>query len=158
MGSVVCFPASGSIILKMSRSKTFGEWLRGKRKAAGLSLQLVAERAGVSKGYLSNLERNAPHTVSGATPRPSLEAVDAIANAVGAPLAEARDAAGYAAPQAEPDPTLSRMLFYFNDLAGDQKQNALAMIEALWHRQHEKRKAEKEAAKHKEQKPKRHSA
>jgi transcriptional regulator with XRE-family HTH domain len=82
----------------------FPDWLQEKRKEAGLTQAELAERAGASKQYISNLERNAPHPETGAHPRPKVEIVDAIARALGAPLHQARLAAGYAAP----DETLSR--------------------------------------------------
>src|ERR1700730_844835 len=82
----------------------FPDWLSEKRKEAGLTQAELAERAGASKQYISNLERNAPHPETGAHPRPKVEIVDAIARALGAPVHQARLAAGYAAP----DETLSR--------------------------------------------------
>jgi transcriptional regulator with XRE-family HTH domain len=144
MGSVLAFRPGK---LMEPKPKTFGEWLHNKRKAAGLSLQLVADRASVSKGYLSNLERNAPHSVTGALPRPSLETVDAIAGAIGAPIAEARLFAGYAAPQHEPDPRNSQLLFYFSELPEDQQIAALAMVQSLWRQQHDRQKADREQKK-----------
>lgn len=147
MGSLVFFKKH----LMETEQETFGSWLLRKRKAAGLSLQELADRADLSKGYISNLERNAPHSVSKATPKPSQDTVDRIAAAVGAPVAEARYVAGYAAPQAQVDQNLSRLLFYFNDLQGEQKADALAVIEALWRRQQSKQKAEKLA--HKQRRP-----
>lgn len=75
---------------------SFGTWLYDKRKAANKSQDELAELAGCSKNYISILERNAPHTATGALPTPSRRVVIAIADALGVARAEALDVAGYA--------------------------------------------------------------
>lgn len=39
-----------------TKPSTFGPWLRDRRRAPGVSLRLLAERAGVSFSYLSKVE------------------------------------------------------------------------------------------------------
>jgi transcriptional regulator with XRE-family HTH domain len=127
---------------RMEKPKGFGRWLLEKRQAAGLSQQQVADRAKVSKQYVSNLERSAPHPVSKALPKPSLAKVDALAGAVGAPLAEARLVAGFAPPETgTAEISQARLLFYFNDLPEDARGDALAMLEAFWRNQQTRNKA-----------------
>jgi len=75
--------------------KNFGEWLQYWREGKNLSQQSIADRAGVSKSYISNIERQQPHATSGATPSPKLDVVDAIARALERPIPEARHWAGY---------------------------------------------------------------
>jgi transcriptional regulator with XRE-family HTH domain len=147
MGSVYVFRN-----LMEPSSKTFGEWLRAKRKLAGLSQQAVSDRAKnfgttISKQYVSNLERNAAHPTTGALPSPTLKKVDALAGAVGAPIPEARLMAGFAPPDtSEGDVAQARLLFYFNDLAEAARADALAMIEGFWRSQQARQKAEKHSA------------
>ena len=74
-------------------AKTFGEWLRKRRQEARLSQDELAARAGISKSYISTLERHAPHPKTGAPPQPTFETVDALAQALGIPIPVARDAA-----------------------------------------------------------------
>ena len=73
----------------------FGEWLYRVRKRVGLSQQELADLSGCSKSYISTLERGAVHSGSGGEIRPSEEIVAAIANALNAPINDARLAAGY---------------------------------------------------------------
>ena len=80
----------------MTEEITFGDWLRHKRKAAGMTLEELSEKAGCSTNYLSILERNKPHHQTGALPEPSYEIVEAIALALpGSPVREALELAGY---------------------------------------------------------------
>jgi transcriptional regulator with XRE-family HTH domain len=146
MGSVLAFRSG-----KMEPSqKTFGDWLRDRREAAHLSQQEVADRAGVSKAYVSNIERNMPHSVSKALPKPTVDKVDALCKAVGASISEGRLIAGYAAPHIGPaDADQTRLLFYFNDLLEVGKADALALIEALWRQQQSREKRTKAEVRHK---------
>jgi transcriptional regulator with XRE-family HTH domain len=73
----------------------FGDWLYRIRKQAGITQRELAKRSGCSVSYISTLERGAVHSGSGGEIRPSEEVVSAIANALNAPLNQARLAAGY---------------------------------------------------------------
>ncbi|MCB2229018.1 MAG: XRE family transcriptional regulator [Desulfarculaceae bacterium] len=64
----------------MLEEKEIGKNLRGMRKAAGLSLEDLAQKTGLSKGYLSKLE-NSPKS-------PPLSTLVVIAKALGATLSE----------------------------------------------------------------------
>lgn len=77
---------------------TFGQRLARWREAAGLSQGELAGRVGVTPTYICQLEREVDPKRAGEWPRPMLEVVDAIAEALGVPLAEARGAAGYDPP------------------------------------------------------------
>ena len=80
----------------------FGKWLRETRHRSGLSQEELAGHCGVTASYISRLEHELDHTRSGAPCLPPVEIVDAMAEALGTGLAEARLAAGYAPPEAEP--------------------------------------------------------
>jgi transcriptional regulator with XRE-family HTH domain len=62
--------------------KSGGEWIRTRRLELRLRQADVAERAGVSVSYISTLEREQPHSMTGAELRPEPEKVKAIAKAL----------------------------------------------------------------------------
>lgn len=64
-------------------SATLGQRLRRRRKALGLSLQAVAEGAGITAGFLSLVERDLA--------TPSIASVTAIASVLGATMGEFLD-------------------------------------------------------------------
>jgi transcriptional regulator with XRE-family HTH domain len=82
---------------------TFGAWLRETRRKARMTLEELAEKADCSKNYLSVLERNAPHHKTGALPQPSRKIVTAIALALGEPISDALQAAGYSSGYTYPE-------------------------------------------------------
>jgi transcriptional regulator with XRE-family HTH domain len=117
--------------------RTFGQWLFEKRREAGLTQPQLAESAGTSKQYVSNLERDAPHPLTGALPRPKVEIVDALARALGAPIAEARLSAGYAPPgeafskQVLVDNEFAVLGYEFRKLSVEDQNELRASLEML---------------------------
>jgi len=79
-------------------SETFGQYLTRRREAAGLTQAESAGRAGLTPTYIGFLERGSGPTGVGVGMRPRLEALGAIAEALGVPLAEVRGVAGYDPP------------------------------------------------------------
>lgn len=79
-------------------SETFGQYLTRRREAAGLTQAELARRAGLTPTYIGFLERGSGPTGVGVGMRPRLEALGAIAEALGVPPAEVRCAAGYNPP------------------------------------------------------------
>jgi|SRR5690606_4835298 len=75
---------------------TFGDWLRLHRKRKYLTIEDLAKKVGRSKQYISVLEREEPHALTGKPVKPSEDVVEALAAALGTDLDEARLAAGYA--------------------------------------------------------------
>lgn len=73
----------------------FSQWLREKRKAAGITQSQLAERVGVSVSYVSALERG-ESGATGKDRRPSVEIVDKLARALQLDRDEMRLKAGYA--------------------------------------------------------------
>lgn len=49
---------------------TLGQWLRQRRKEKRLTQAALAALSGVSASYISTIERQQPHSVSGAKLRP----------------------------------------------------------------------------------------
>lgn len=62
--------------------QTFGEWLRQRRVFLKLTQDQLAERAGVSKPYISRLERGSKHTESNAAPAPRPDTIRGLARAL----------------------------------------------------------------------------
>ena len=83
-------------------SDTFGQRLARWREAAGLNQDELARRVGVTATYIGYLEREDDPTGIGDRMRPMIQVVDAIAEALGVPLAEVRCAAGHKAPEGSP--------------------------------------------------------
>lgn len=117
-------------------AKTFGKWLAEKRKESGLTQPELARLAKTSKQYISGLERSAPHPITGALPQPTVKKVDAIAKALGAPLNEARLAAGYAPlngamPSSSMVEEIGVMFYGIEDLPPEKQQETLAAVRMI---------------------------
>lgn len=76
--------------------ETFGDWLRKRREELRISGADLERSSGVSRQYISNLERNVKSELTGRLIQPSVEKVDALAKGLGVAVDEARLAAGYA--------------------------------------------------------------
>lgn len=68
-----------------------GQWLRQERVAQNLTQRVLAERAGVSRSYLGDIER-------GRGARPSVTTIDRLATAIGATRLDLFRAAGMLGP------------------------------------------------------------
>jgi len=127
-------------IRRDSMQETFGEWLVRTRKKQGLTQLQLASRVGVTKQYISNLERDAPHGISGARPTPSAKVVKKIATGLDVPESEALRAAGYYPEEAEIDPRQTQLLSYFRELSDNERDDALALMETIYRRRERTRK------------------
>jgi transcriptional regulator with XRE-family HTH domain len=112
--------------------RDFGHWLIQKRRAAGLTQRELARKVSISKSYVSALERNERQPVTGQPVRPKLEKVDAIAEALGVPVSEARLAAGYAPPDLIANAIDQRLLDHFRELPESAKHDVVVMVEGLY--------------------------
>ncbi|HWV34814.1 MAG TPA: helix-turn-helix transcriptional regulator [Thermomicrobiales bacterium] len=89
-----------------------GEWLRSARKDQGLSQRALADRSGLSRSYVCDIER-------GRGAEPSLTTLDKLAAALGASRADLMRAAGLIDPSValrESDDE-RRLLAVFRDLS-----------------------------------------
>ena len=77
----------------------FGEWVRKKREEAGLSMNLLAKRSGLSEKYIRLLERGER--------KPKLETIEKLAQGLGVPFWEVAKAAGISVPGARRVPVIS---------------------------------------------------
>lgn len=76
--------------------KEFGVVLHEGRKAAGLTQEELAGRAGCSKSYVSMLERGAAVNASGEFVRPDEKLIDGFSDILDIPRSRLRTLAGYA--------------------------------------------------------------
>lgn len=86
--------------------ESFGKWLLRHRKALQLTQGDVAKAAGVSVSYVSTLEREQPHSLTGEHITPDREKVAALAKAVRGDINEALNLAGYASGTSNQIPEL----------------------------------------------------
>lgn len=117
-----------------SMAETFGQWLKKTRISRSLNQEQLARLANISKQYVSALEREAPHGITGASPTPKLKTVKALATALAVPESEALRRAGYYPQEAETDPRQAQLLSYFRELSDNEKDDALALIETVYRR------------------------
>lgn len=75
---------------------TFKEWLKNARKKAYLSQESLGKKVGVSKQYISVLEKGEPHPLTNKPVTPKREIVEALARITGADLNQGLKLAGYA--------------------------------------------------------------
>jgi transcriptional regulator with XRE-family HTH domain len=111
----------------------FGVWTRKHRTEQGLSLEDLATKAGISKQYLSVLERAAPQNGTNRPVIPSREVVEAIAVALDLAPEVAREVAGYSA-DAETYDLIEGVYLVFkgeNQITLTQKQQMLDAIRLI---------------------------
>ena len=98
----------------MSRSHPgdFGAWVKSHRKMLGLTQTEIAHKAGVSPSYISTIERQQPHTVTGIPVKPEREKVLAIAKAVGGDVNEALVLCGFLPTDASEIPEAIRIISF----------------------------------------------
>ncbi len=114
--------------------ETFGDWLKRHRKERGLSQSDLWRASGISKQYISALEKDARQPRSGKLMRPSEAKVDKFAVALNVPVAEARRAAGYTTPAKRGDVTKGqRAAEYVDGLPEDKQDDALLYLRLLYH-------------------------
>ena len=77
----------------------FSEWVRRKREEAGLSINQLAKRSGLSEKYIRLLERGER--------RPKIETLEKLARGLGVPFEEVAAAAGVSIIKARRIPVIS---------------------------------------------------
>ena len=83
------------MIATMTNYEQFGEVIRKRRKALGLSQDDLAEKTYQSKSYISLLENAKGHPQTGVPVRPKEEVVAKLSEALDLPLASLRSLIGY---------------------------------------------------------------
>lgn len=84
------------MVNKAHSLQNLSEWLYRSRRRAGLNQAELAQKSGLSKSYISILERGGEHPLTGKSVRPSEDVMERLAKALGVPADEARLVAGYA--------------------------------------------------------------
>lgn len=114
--------------------ETFGDWLKKKREELRISGADLERSSGVSRQYISNLERNVTSDLTGKLIQPSVEKVDALAKGLGVSLNEARLAAGYAPESGENSHDLDGVFVSFDSasqLTDEEKSELLKAVRLI---------------------------
>jgi transcriptional regulator with XRE-family HTH domain len=108
-----------------------GDWVRTARTSQGISQRALADRSGLSRSYLCDIER-------GRGAQPSVATIDKLANALGASRADLLRVAGILEPSGRPrDERECRFLTVFRDLdigAQDALERFARFLHAEEHR------------------------
>lgn len=122
----------------------FGEWLKHHRKQLRLTQRDLAERTGISFSYISTLEREQPHSITGKSIQPKRDVVESLARAVNGNVEEALHAAGYATTTPTKPQTLPELVaaleslgietpLMYDDLPTDDDGEAFReVVERIW--------------------------
>lgn len=106
-----------------------GKWLVDHRKKLGLHQKDVAKRAGISVSYISTLEREQPHSLTGEDIIPDKDKVVAIAKALEADENELLAIYGYASN--EPKNEAAGIFRALKEIPAERKELALKQIKAI---------------------------
>lgn len=124
--------------------RTFGQLAREYFQHTGWSQAELARRTGYSATHIGNiLQDRSPTAKSGKPSRLPEEVVDKIAKVLQIPLAEARSAAGLAAPENASTPTAAvvaaapetledALLYYFRQIPPEYRADALSLVAAYY--------------------------
>jgi len=141
--------AEGLLSVEEQAAK-FAKWLREARDTAGLNKAQLAKEAKIARSYVTNLEGAIKNALTNKPTLPKPEIVERLAVALGVPVSEAREAAGYAAavedrPTGEPvvDLELRKLNRYFKELPRECQLDVMALTEALWRRRRAEGRAER---------------
>lgn len=116
---------------QMGNAEQFGTWVRDKRKELRLTVEAAAKQIGISKQYLSVIERAAPSPYTGKPITPKIETIDAIAAALELDRDEARLAAGYAPQATGPPENIEQFLAALEKLGVPIEVQAMGGLESL---------------------------
>ena len=110
----------------VSTGSLLGEWIRTARTEQGLSQRALADRSGLSRSYVCDIER-------GRGAEPSMATLDKLAAALGSSRAEVMSAAGLIDPVAKGHETDDerRLLAVFRDLKAENQASVLRFARFL---------------------------
>ncbi|MGC4105521.1 MAG: helix-turn-helix transcriptional regulator [Thermomicrobiales bacterium] len=110
-------PSTGSLL---------GEWIRKNRLDQGISQRALADRSGLSRSYVCDIER-------GRGAEPSMATLDKLAAALGTSRADLMAAAGLIEPPAKGQESDDerRLLQVFRDLSDDGQATAMRFVRFL---------------------------
>lgn len=118
-----------------SQKLKFSQWLSNALNQSGLNQSALARTAKVSKQHINGFLALAEGRQIQRYSHPSVEVVDRIARALGVPVNEARDMAGYAPVGQLQRPEGERLLEYFNALPEADRSTVVTMVKALYDKQ-----------------------
>jgi transcriptional regulator with XRE-family HTH domain len=100
-------------------NSALGDWIKARRAAQGINQRELADRAGLSRSYLCDIER-------GRGTKPSVETLDSISSALGADRMELLRLAGILDPLRDPEEN-SRERKLIGVYRGLNERNQLAL-------------------------------
>ncbi|GAB3921398.1 hypothetical protein GCM10011575_16010 [Microlunatus endophyticus] len=106
-----------------SQLESLGEFIAGQRRSARLSLRQLAEQAGVSNPYLSQIERGLR--------KPSAEVLQQLATALRISAEQLYVRAGILDPQAHPSPSVEAAVLADGVITERQKRVLLDVYAAF---------------------------
>jgi transcriptional regulator with XRE-family HTH domain len=106
-----------------SQLESLGEFIAGQRRSARLSLRQLAEQAGVSNPYLSQIERGLR--------KPSAEVLQQLATALRISAEQLYVRAGILDPQAHPSPSVEAAVLGDSAITERQKRVLLDVYAAF---------------------------
>lgn len=107
-------------------AEQFADYLIRRLRETGLRKSEVAQKANVSRQTIGQIAGKKAHHLTGKLMLPERETVDAIARALGDPIAEARATAGYSDPEtATPDSRLESII----DILSDIPEEVLPLVQ-----------------------------
>lgn len=116
-------------------TQTFGSWVRSLRLERRLTIDALAKKVGISKQYLSVLERDHPHPLTGKPVTPKVDLVDRIAKELQADPNEARRLVGYAPERPEEAyDVMDDVVLMFRDeskLTPEEKEKILNIVRTV---------------------------
>lgn len=117
--------------LGSARPNRLGEWIRATRSGQGVSQRALADRSGVSRSYLCDIER-------GRGAQPSFATLDKLAAALGASRADLLRVAGVLEPSSgiRSDAAELRVVALYRDLSGDNRALVERFARFLHHEEH----------------------
>lgn len=91
-------PARRARAASRANGASLGDWIKRRREQTGTSQRELADRAGLSRSYLCDIER-------GRGTKPSVDTLDSIATALGVDRTELLRVAGILDPARDPEET-----------------------------------------------------
>lgn len=123
-------PGTESSGIAAAHHTALGDWIRETRKSQGVSQRALADRSGISRSYLCDIER-------GRGSQPSVSTLDKLAKSLGASRADLLRVAGILENNGKVgDDRELRLLALFRDLPQDAQQTLERMARFLHAEEH----------------------
>lgn len=116
---------------EITNALSFASWLSSQLELRRMSQAQLADSARVTRTTISCYAGARPDSRTGRPNVPTIQTVDKIARGLGASIAEARAAAGYASDPLPQLSTLDRFTSLFRELSESRQRDILRIMTAL---------------------------